>query len=97
MIDLEQFRHRTSDKYVVRHITDDSGDRTLHLYDIVAIMPYGQRTVAEGMDNPHDAAMFAAVPELIYEVQSLRRRIEDLTDLCERMQDVLEPDGIGES
>lgn len=78
MLDLEQFRHRTSNKYVVRHVTDDSGDRTLHLYDVVAIMPYGQRTVAEGMDN-------------------LRRRIEDLTDLCERMQDVLEPDGIGES
>lgn len=78
MLDLEKFTGRSSDKYVVKHITDDSGDYTSHYYHVLAIMPYGPRTITEGIDNPYDALMFASAPKMIAEIKELREKVEEL-------------------
>ncbi len=78
MLDLSSFSGRTSNKYVVNKKTDDSGDRPFHYYDILAIMPYGERTICEGLDNPHDAQLFAMAPEMVGEIIELRNKVEEL-------------------
>jgi len=80
MVDIDSFKGRSSDKYIVKHIVDDSGDYESHYYSIIAIMPYGPRTVCEGMDNPYDALLFATAPDMIKEIVALRARLEEMEE-----------------
>lgn len=80
MIDLSKFEGRTSDKYVVKHTTDDSGDYTNHYYTLIAVMCYGPRTIGGEFDNPHDAIMFASAPEMIAEIIELREKVAELEE-----------------
>jgi len=78
MIDLTKFKDITSKKFIVRHVEDDSGDHTLHSYDVVAVMAWGTRTICGCIDNPHDAEMFALAPSMIQEIIELREKVEKL-------------------
>ena len=78
MIDLTKFKDISSKKFIVRHTEDDSGDHTLHEYAIVAVMPWGTRTICDCIDNPHDAEMFALAPSMIQEIIELREKVEKL-------------------
>jgi len=78
MIDLTKFEGITSKKYLVRHTEDDSGDHTLHAYDVVAVMKWGTRTICECIDNPNDAIMFASAPLMVQEIIELREKVEKL-------------------
>ena len=78
MVDIESAKGRSSNKYVVKHTMDDSGDYTSHYYDVLAVMPYGPRTICEGLDNPYDAILFAMAPDMLSEIIELRGKVAEL-------------------
>jgi hypothetical protein len=78
MVDIEKLKERSSDKYVVRHTIDDSGDYESHYYAILAVKPYGQITICEDIENPYDALLFATAPDMIAEIKELRAKVVDL-------------------
>jgi len=78
MIDLTKFEGITSKEYIVRHTADDSGDYTSHEYAVLALMPWGTRTICGGIENPHDATMFASASLMIQEIIELREKVEKL-------------------
>lgn len=88
-IDVDKFNCRTSDCFVVKKITDDSGDYTQHSYSILAKMQWGDRTICEDIENPHDAMMFASAPQMIEEILSLRSKVAGLEMILERAKNSL--------
>ena len=89
-MDLEQFCDRTSDNYIVKTVTDDSGDYTHYHHSIIAKMKWGDRTICEGVENPRDARMFASAPQMINEILWLRSRIANLEMVLEKTKNTLE-------
>lgn len=77
MIDLERFKHRTQGKFIVRKVVDDSGDYIRDTYDILARYPWGNNLLCSGIENPYDATMWAAAPDLIEELRVAREQIAE--------------------
>lgn len=84
MIDLEQFKNRTPGEMLIRKTTDDSGDYVVYHYDILAKFDWGHRCLCEGIENPYDAMLWAAAPDLIEELKAARAEIERLKDWLNR-------------
>jgi len=78
VLNYKMFKDTTSDEYIVRHRKDETGDYTMHYYDVIAVMKYGGKTVCSDIENPYDASMFANAPDMIKEILSLREKIDFL-------------------
>ena len=91
MIDLSQFEHITATDLKVRQMTDDSGDYTVRTYDIFAHHPWGDRSIVYGLENPHDAMLFATAPAMIDEIRALRAEVAELKHRILAASDRLTP------
>jgi hypothetical protein len=89
MVDLDYFNDITSDQFIVRTKTDESGDYKVYSYDIIAKTGFGQRVIVEGIENPHDAAMFAYAPDLIKEIIELRKKLAEFEEHRKIILDII--------
>ena len=55
----------TTGELVVRNKVDDSGDREYKTYDILSHYPWGDRGIVYEMENPSEARLFCAAPEML--------------------------------
>jgi len=59
-----KFKH-TSGKWKVRKTVDNSGDYPVPTYDIIAIHEWGPEGVADVYQNPFNANLIAAAPDML--------------------------------
>jgi hypothetical protein len=96
MIDLNKFDSRTSSEYLIRHDVDDTGDYSIHQYSIDAVIRGGllgcfTRNICESVENPADAYMFAAAPQMIDEIIELRAKVAKLEAIINLVSSNLNP------
>lgn len=63
----------TPGEWTIRKRVDNSGDYPFPDYDILAVAEWGPQGVAEAHQNPFNAALIAAAPDLVDEVIRLRK------------------------
>lgn len=63
----------TPGEWTIRKRVDNSGDYPFPDYDILAVAEWGPQGVAEAHQNPFNAALIAAAPDLVDEVVKLRK------------------------
>lgn len=90
MIDLTKFKEHTSGTWRLRKVIDDSGDYTIARYDVMATYPWGDKGICYSIENPYDAMLFAAGPDLIAEIEVLRERVNYLEIMLKKAASVLE-------
>lgn len=90
MIDLDQFKNRTPGKWTTRKYVDYPRGFAERCYKLEAHYKKGETYTIGGMlENPIDAQLCAAAPDLLKELEEARAEIKRLNEFIKSARDAI--------
>jgi hypothetical protein len=91
---MSKLKH-THGKWKIRTTIDDSGDYPFPTYDILAIHDYGPEGVSTAYQNPYNARLIAAAPEMLDGIRKVFIEFEKIINSSEAsLKDRIYLDGV---
>lgn len=72
----------TAGKWIVRKTVDNSGDYPVPTYDILSIQDWGPRSIAYADQDPFNANLMAASPDLLEALIKCYKHIKNDMTIC---------------
>ena len=73
---MSKLQH-TQDNWRIRKTVDESGDYPFPTYDILAVHEWGPECVACAFQNPYNARLIAAAPEMLDELLTVFKGMKE--------------------